>query len=497
MAGGRGKCDPSRGAGRGRRVDGRDGRDALRDCADVGPWRLEPTGDELPSDTTACSRHGRDRTRRRRRRVGCTDGRLSGGGAGPRRRSARGDLRLDNGPEPWQNSRDRLGLSELGAVTRVRSAQPGPHPASESAPTLAERRAGRQRRGRGRRRSPRTQRTRPQGAWKTAKTAVSHSTHPSLFFPSSRATKSGAQADQADECQEFVSFRRHDGVQAGGGNASASGTTGSGAHSIVVISERGSRLRWRAVHDAGQHLLGVGPAPGAVAAADLTATARMAARQGARSHKKRNAGNSLARLGEALAAAISRPSRAASRPRADAVLTARVRAVPQGEAEDRLQRAVGMSGLQVLAPSQEVGQARLMRRLLEAAIGHPPVPHQHAGEVWRTPGRRRLGAVAFTRGSHPVGWKWQPEKGPLRPREKGPPGSAPSVHQSYFGTALRRRAPPAGNPLSRWFTVEPEHAAGRGVRRPRRSALALVCLEQHGRLPAPGGHRLHQLPAHA
>ena len=182
MAGGRGKCDPSRGAGRGRRVDGRDGRDALRDCADVGPWRLEPTGDELPSDTTACSRHGRDRTRRRRRRVGCTDGRLSGGGAGPRRRSARGDLRLDNGPEPWQNSRDRLGLSELGAVTRVRSAQPGPHPASESAPTLAERRAGRQRRGRGRRRSPRTQRTRPQGAWKTAKTAVSHSTHSHLCF---------------------------------------------------------------------------------------------------------------------------------------------------------------------------------------------------------------------------------------------------------------------------------------------------------------------------
>ena len=35
--------------------------------------------------------------------------------------------------------------------------------------------------------------------------------------------------------------------QAGGGNASTSGTTGSGAHSIVVISERGSRLRWRAV----------------------------------------------------------------------------------------------------------------------------------------------------------------------------------------------------------------------------------------------------------
>ena len=40
-----------------------------------------------------------------------------------------------------------------------------------------------------------------------------------------------------------------------------------------------------------------------------------------------------------------------------------------------------MSGLQVLAPSEEVGKAGLMRRLLETAIRHPPIPHQHAGEV--------------------------------------------------------------------------------------------------------------------
>ena len=59
---------------------------------------------------------------------------------------------------------------------------------------------------------------------------------------------------------------------------------------------------------------------------------------------------------------------------------ARVRAVPQGETvlQDRLHLAcpgtVGMSGLQVLGPSQEVSQARLLRRFLEAAIGHPPVP---------------------------------------------------------------------------------------------------------------------------
>ena len=128
MAGGQGKCDPSRGAGRGRRAAGRDGRDALPDCADGGSWRLEPTGDDRPSGTTACSRRGRGHTPRRRRRDGCSDDRLSVGGAGPRRRSARGGLRLDNEPEPWHNSSDRLDLSELGAVTRVPVGSTGPSP---------------------------------------------------------------------------------------------------------------------------------------------------------------------------------------------------------------------------------------------------------------------------------------------------------------------------------------------------------------------------------
>ena len=133
MVGVRGKCDPSRDAVRGRHVGGHGGRDVLRDCADGEPWQLEPTGDELPSDTMACSRHGRGHTPRRRRRVRCTDDRLSAGEARPRRRSARSGLRLDNEPEPWHNSTDRLGLSELGAVTRVRWVIPDPHPTSESA----------------------------------------------------------------------------------------------------------------------------------------------------------------------------------------------------------------------------------------------------------------------------------------------------------------------------------------------------------------------------
>ncbi len=163
MAGVRGKCDPSRGGGRGRHVDGRGGRDVLPDCADDGRWRPKRTGVDRPPGTAACSRHDRGHTPRRRQRDGCTDGRLSDGGAGSRRRSARGDLRLDNGPEPWHNSTDRLGLSELGAVTRVRlghnrTLTPRLSPLS----TLPERRADRQRRGCGRRRSPWTQRARPQ-----------------------------------------------------------------------------------------------------------------------------------------------------------------------------------------------------------------------------------------------------------------------------------------------------------------------------------------------
>ena len=209
MAGVRGKCDPSRGGGRGRRVAGRDGRDALRGCVDGGPWRLEPPGGERPSGTAACSRPGRGHTPRRWRKVGCTDDRSSGGGAGPRRRSARGGLRLDTEPEPWHNSSDRLDLSELGAVTRGPvGAQPGPHPTSESAPYATRAPC----------RSPapgpwtpplpkdaknalpgrcgKPQRTR----FPTAPTAIS-------VPPSPRSTKTGAGAERVDKCREFVRFR--------------------------------------------------------------------------------------------------------------------------------------------------------------------------------------------------------------------------------------------------------------------------------------------------
>jgi len=132
------KTDPSRAGGRGTHAAGRDGRDGPRDSADGGPGQPAPTGDDRPPGSKVCSRHGRDHTRRRWRTGGCSVGRSSGEATGPRRRSARGELRLDNEQEPWHNGTDRLGLSELGAVTRVRS-HPGPHPTSESASTVSER----------------------------------------------------------------------------------------------------------------------------------------------------------------------------------------------------------------------------------------------------------------------------------------------------------------------------------------------------------------------
>ena len=170
--------------------------------------------------------------------------------------------------------------------------------------------------------------------------------------------------------------------QEGGGSARASGTTGARAHSIVVINERGSRLRWRAVRTtlastcwvSARRRVRLPPHTLRVTTAGrMACSARQLVASIDGSHKKRNtAGNSLAKCLAKRSAStngggvsISRPSRVASRPRADrrqTVLTdfARVRAGPQSEAvlQDRLHRArpgaVGMSGLQVLAPSQEV-----------------------------------------------------------------------------------------------------------------------------------------------
>ena len=84
----------------------------------------------------------------------------------------------------WTTGLNRGKTAGTGSVCRSsgRSRGPGRHnraltPRLSPLSTLSERRADRQRRGRGRRRSPWTQRARPQELGKPRRTAVSHSAH--------------------------------------------------------------------------------------------------------------------------------------------------------------------------------------------------------------------------------------------------------------------------------------------------------------------------------
>ena len=109
----RGKSDPSR--GRDTRVDDRDDRGGLPDCADGAGARRGPTRGAPPCDTPASNTRGRDHTRRRSRRGGCSADRFSGEAACPRRRSG-GALRLDTARQTVAQER-RLARS-VGASRR-------------------------------------------------------------------------------------------------------------------------------------------------------------------------------------------------------------------------------------------------------------------------------------------------------------------------------------------------------------------------------------------
>jgi hypothetical protein len=106
------------------------------------------------------SRRDRDHRRRRSQRPDDRDGRLSGEGGCPRRRSSGDPLRLDVQPKPWHNRQDGLGVSEPEAVTRVRRISPGPHPSLSSLSP-----------------APRPTTKRAWTVWKTAQYAVSHTAH--------------------------------------------------------------------------------------------------------------------------------------------------------------------------------------------------------------------------------------------------------------------------------------------------------------------------------
>jgi hypothetical protein len=101
-----GKCDPSR--GRGRPAGDRDDRGALQDCVGGAGARRGSTHGALSSDRWTSNTRGRDHTRRRWQRGGCSGDRFSGEAARPRHRSG-GTLRLDTARKPWHNKDDWLG----------------------------------------------------------------------------------------------------------------------------------------------------------------------------------------------------------------------------------------------------------------------------------------------------------------------------------------------------------------------------------------------------
>ena len=84
---------------------------AFRTGADGDGGRRGPIAAAPPCDTPTSNTHGRDHTRRRSRRGGCSADRFSGEAACPRRRSG-GALRLDTARKPWHKRDDWLGPSE-------------------------------------------------------------------------------------------------------------------------------------------------------------------------------------------------------------------------------------------------------------------------------------------------------------------------------------------------------------------------------------------------
>ena len=198
------KSDPSRVAERDRRAAGHGDRVAPRDCADAGLGLPARTGGGQAFGTAGCSRCGHGRRPRRSRRAGRTGDRFAGGAGRPRRRSAQGRLRLDSAPNPWHNSRDWLGLSELETVTRAPDGTPGPHPTPESVSYAT----------RTRRPSPApglwtltllwTQRARPQGACKTAQTRFRTAPTATILVGSSRPGQDGTTGRNADNRRDLL-----------------------------------------------------------------------------------------------------------------------------------------------------------------------------------------------------------------------------------------------------------------------------------------------------
>ena len=200
----RGKSDPSRVAERDRRAAGPGDRVAPRDCADAGLGPPARTGGGQASGTTECSRCGRGRRPRRWRRAGRTGDRFAGGAGRPRRRSAQGGLRLDSAPNPWHNSGDWLGLSELETVTRVRL-HSGPSPPRLSPSLRYPNEPSLARPGAVDAAAPVDAADRAHRSLQNRADAVSHSPHSHRRHPHHQEPEECAhQARHTDNCRELI-----------------------------------------------------------------------------------------------------------------------------------------------------------------------------------------------------------------------------------------------------------------------------------------------------
>ena len=109
------------------------------------------------------------------------------------------------------------------------------------------------------------------------------------------------------------------------------------------------------------------------------------------------------------------------------------------------------------------------------------------------PRRTRRPAVRVPAYGPPGGWKWQLKKGPLRPREKGPPVGSVSTSTLLRHSETAHPAPPAGEPAVPDPNPEPAVPVRCGVRSSvaRRVPGTLWTVGTHASRPGRKAHNCH------
>jgi len=122
------------------------------------------------------------------------------------------------------------------------------------------------------------------------------------------------------------------------------------------------------------------------------------------------------------------------------------------------ERGAWMIGLQLATATQQVRQARLMRRLLKLPIGGPAVPHEHTRKIGPEQGRRLLEAATRLNGVDSGAWR-RTHPQPLQLRAHAPAGFVGHDHRTLPDRLDQRRIGRRG--LTRGAMEGVDDAAGR------------------------------------